>query len=175
MLRPRDVLVIAGQERFAGAVYLGSSNMYRWADVVLDGANRWYVVHFTQKLTPQDIGLRRGHRLPDYISYEGDQYMLQSDGQSTTQRIDRREPALTAHFADIVSGTNHIGIQIYDVTGPFYAGEAEIWHGHEIDIEDITLLPIDTDKKREGALTQQQYHPLPAPGKRKWWQRSLPE
>ena len=185
MIQPRDVLVIDGQERFARAIYLSTANLYRWVDVVLDGGTgeealefalldggtRWYVVHFTEKLSPQDLSLRRGQRLPDYITYNGQEYMLQSDGSSTTERVDQQEEELYSHFADYVNGTDHLGITVYDVSESVYAGEIEIWHGHEVKFDDIQILPIDTEHNRQGVLTRQVYRSLPDHQSKHWWQR----
>jgi hypothetical protein len=185
MVSRRDVLIIDGQERFAGAIYRSSSTMYKWIDVVLDGGttdealefslldgvDKWYIVHYVGKLKPQDIGLQRGQRLPNVVTLEGEQYTLQSDGQVTTSRIDRRETDLTAHFADYVCDTKHIGVTIYDVDSAIYAGEAEIWYGTEIDFGDIEILPIDTEKKREGLLTGSTYRALPSGEQRHWWSK----
>ncbi len=182
MIRRDDVLKIEGEERFARAIYHGASPMYDWVDVVLDGGkneevlefalldgiDKWYLVHFVGKLKPEDIGLHRGQRLPNSITFDGEEYPLQSDGQATIRRVDRSEPDLSAHFADYVSGAKHLGVEIYDVQEAVYAGEAEVWYGTEIDFNSVELLPIDTDQPREGILTNTVYRPLPTGEPRHW-------
>ncbi|MBV9282610.1 MAG: hypothetical protein JOZ41_21240 [Chloroflexi bacterium] len=185
MVGQGDVLRIGDRERFAGAIYYSTSTMYDWVDVVLsggdgeealefsllDGIDRWYVVHFVARLGPEDIGLRRGRRIPGSIGYRDEEYTLQSDGQATTRRIDRRDEELRSHFADYVSGSRHVGVQIYDVREAVYDGEAEVWYGQEIDIGSVELLPIDTDHQRRGLLTNTIYRPLPAEEHKHWWSR----